>query len=85
LNLNKTDESEARDLPEAKIKKQSRISMVWIVPLFAAIVGGWLVFKYIRQAGRSSASSSATEMKLKPIKPPFDIAACAWARSFRCN
>jgi len=45
------DESKTRDLPQAKIKRQSRISMVWIVPLVAAIVGGWLVFKYVRQAG----------------------------------
>jgi paraquat-inducible protein B len=51
MYLNKMDESDVRDLPEAKIKRQSRISMVWIVPLVAAIVGGWLVFKYIRQLG----------------------------------
>jgi paraquat-inducible protein B len=51
LNPAKKDEFEARDLPQAKIKRQSRISMVWIVPLVAAIVGGWLVFKYVRQMG----------------------------------
>jgi paraquat-inducible protein B len=51
LNPAKKDEPEARDLPEAKIKKQSRISVVWIVPLVAAIVGGWLFFKNVRQAG----------------------------------
>src|ERR1700689_3096496 len=45
------DDSESRDLPQAKIKKQSRISMIWIVPLVAAIAGGWLVFKYVRQMG----------------------------------
>jgi len=45
------DESGSRDLPQAKIKKQSRISMVWIVPLIAAIVGVWLVFKYVGQMG----------------------------------
>ena len=45
------DDSEARDLPQAKIKRQSRISMIWIVPLVAAIAGGWLVFKYVRQMG----------------------------------
>src|ERR1700733_11034532 len=45
------DESEARDLPQAKIKRQSRISMVWVVTLVAAIVGGWIVFKYVRQLG----------------------------------
>jgi paraquat-inducible protein B len=51
LNLTKKDDSEARDLPQAKIKKQSGISLVWIVPLIAAVVAGWLVFKNIRQMG----------------------------------
>jgi paraquat-inducible protein B len=51
LNPTEKDESEARDLPQAKIKKQSRFSPVWIVPLVAAIVASWLVFKYARQAG----------------------------------
>jgi paraquat-inducible protein B len=45
------DESESRDLPQAKIKRQSQVSIIWIVPLVAAIVGGWLVFKYVRQLG----------------------------------
>ena len=51
MNPEKKDEFESRDLPQAKIKRQSRISIVWIVPLIAAIVGGWLVFKYVRQLG----------------------------------
>ncbi len=45
------NESEARALPRAKIKRQPRISPIWLVPLAAAIIGGWLVFKYVRQAG----------------------------------
>ena len=51
MNPKKIDESGTRDLPQAKIRRQSRISMIWIVPLAAAIVGGWLVFKYVRQMG----------------------------------
>jgi paraquat-inducible protein B len=51
LNPPKKYEFESRDLPQAKIKRQSRISMIWIVPLVAAIVGGWLVVKYVRQLG----------------------------------
>ena len=51
MNVEKMDESEACDLPQAKIKRQPRVSMIWIVPLAAAIVGGWLVFKYVRQMG----------------------------------
>jgi paraquat-inducible protein B len=39
------------DLPKAKIRRQSRFSFVWFVPLIAAIVAGWLVFMQVRQAG----------------------------------
>jgi paraquat-inducible protein B len=39
------------DLPRAKIKAQRRISVIWIVPLIAAIAAGWLVFKNVREAG----------------------------------
>jgi paraquat-inducible protein B len=50
LNPEKNEEL-SRDLPQAKIKKTPRISVIWIVPLVAAIVAGWLVFKNVRQAG----------------------------------
>ena len=39
------------DLPKAKIKERTRISMIWIVPLIAAIAAGWLVFENIRETG----------------------------------
>jgi paraquat-inducible protein B len=51
LNPEKINEAEARDLPQAKIKRQPQVSMIWIVPLVAAIIGGWLVVKYVRQLG----------------------------------
>ena len=44
-------ESGACELPRAKITRQSRLSLVWVVPLVAALVAGWLVFKYVRQLG----------------------------------
>jgi paraquat-inducible protein B len=51
--LSQTGKNEAasRDLPRAKIKKQSWFSLIWIVPLIAAIVASWLVYKNVRQAG----------------------------------
>jgi paraquat-inducible protein B len=51
MNMEKTDEFEVRGLPQARIKRQPRVSIIWIVPLAAAIAGGWLVFKYVRQMG----------------------------------
>lgn len=51
MNPMKKDESGARDLPVAKIKRQPRMPIVWVVPLVAAIVAGWLIFEFVRQMG----------------------------------
>ena len=51
MNPPKKDDLVPRDLPQAKIKKQARISAVWIVPLIAAIAAGWLVYKNVRATG----------------------------------
>jgi paraquat-inducible protein B len=39
------------DLPKAKIRQQSQYTFVWIVPLIAAIVAGWLILEVVRQTG----------------------------------
>ena len=39
------------DLPKAKISQQSQFAFVWIVPLIAAIVAGWLIFDAVRHMG----------------------------------
>jgi len=51
LNLPEAEPSGTRAIPWAKIKRQPRISLIWLVPLVAAVIGGWLVFEYFRQAG----------------------------------
>jgi paraquat-inducible protein B len=48
--LNATQPSKT-DLPKAKIRQQLQFPFVWFVPLIAAIVAGWLIFKVVRQAG----------------------------------
>jgi paraquat-inducible protein B len=40
-----------RDLPRAKVTERTNISIIWIVPVIAAIVAGWLVFKNARESG----------------------------------
>ncbi len=37
--------------PEAQISKKSRFSLIWIIPLAAFLIGGWLVFKYYSERG----------------------------------
>ncbi len=37
--------------PEAIASPKSRFSVVWIVPLLALTLGGWLTFKYLQEKG----------------------------------
>ena len=39
------------ELPEAHIEKPRGISIVWLIPLIAALVGGWLAYKTISESG----------------------------------
>ena len=37
--------------PAPKIKKKSGLSIVWLIPLITAIIGGWLILKTISEKG----------------------------------
>jgi len=39
------------ELPEIAIKKKGGFSIVWIIPIVAALVGGWLAYKTISEKG----------------------------------
>lgn len=39
------------DLPEARIETSGRLSLIWLVPLAAALIGGWLVIYALSQRG----------------------------------
>jgi len=39
------------ELPEAAVERRRGISMVWLIPLVAALIGGWLAYKAITEAG----------------------------------
>jgi len=64
-------------LPEAIISKKSRFSVVWLIPLLALMIGGWLTFKYLNEQGTviqiefSSANGLAagkTKIKYKDVE-----------------
>lgn len=38
-------------LPEAEIKARGNFSIVWIIPIVAALIGGWLAYKAISEKG----------------------------------
>ncbi len=39
------------DLPEAVVEKPRTIPIIWIVPLVALLIGGWLAYKTISESG----------------------------------
>ncbi|HEV2696038.1 MAG TPA: MlaD family protein, partial [Verrucomicrobiae bacterium] len=51
MNPTKNDSPEVHNLPKAKIKERKNISIIWIVPVFAAIAAGWLVYRYVEDTG----------------------------------
>jgi len=52
MSNSKKGRPELKGAPEPEIRiKKSRISIVWLVPLIALAVGGWLVYKAISEKG----------------------------------
>ncbi|MGD8315827.1 MAG: MlaD family protein [Syntrophobacterales bacterium] len=45
------DESRFKDAPEAIVKQKKQFSIVWVVPLVALLIGGWLAYKAISEKG----------------------------------
>jgi len=52
MNPNAPPESDAADLPEPVIRSGRRqISIVWLVPVAALLIGGWLIYKAVSEKG----------------------------------
>ena len=52
MSNSKKDGSELKGLPKPEFRKRKRrISIVWLVPLVALAIGGWLVYKAISEKG----------------------------------
>jgi len=44
-------EPDFNDIPEAVVQPRTQISIVWLIPMVAAVIGGWLAFKAISEQG----------------------------------
>jgi len=45
------DLSDFEGLPEVTVQKKRGFSIVWIIPIVAALIGGWLIYKTISEKG----------------------------------
>ena len=46
-----TDSEKKGIAPAPEFKKKAGLSLVWMIPLVTAIVGGWLIFKTVSEKG----------------------------------
>jgi len=46
-----TDSGVAATAPVPRVKKRSGPSLVWLIPLVTALIGGWLIFKTLSEKG----------------------------------
>ena len=49
--MNQVTEPDDSGVAEAVVGKPSRFSIIWLVPIVAAVIGGWLVFKAFTEEG----------------------------------
>lgn len=45
------EKDKIKNIAEAIIKKRSKVSVIWLIPLIALIIGSWLFYKSVRDAG----------------------------------
>jgi paraquat-inducible protein B len=73
MSNSKIDRSELRGLPDPEFRRRKRrLSIVWLVPLVALAIGGWLVYKALSEKGptvtiafKSAAGLEAGKTKIK--------------------
>jgi len=64
-------------------KKQTRLSMVWLIPILAAALGVWVAVARIRSEGPKITIVFQTAEGWRPAKPRSTTAASTSARSRR--
>ena len=73
MSNSKNDKPELKGAPEPEFRaRKRRISIVWLVPLVALVIGGWLVYKAVSEKGptvtitfKSAAGLEADKTKIK--------------------
>jgi len=51
MTSDQNEPKSATDLPKAEIVERNGFSIIWVVPVVAAAIAGWLVYKKVTQAG----------------------------------
>jgi paraquat-inducible protein B len=63
-----TDVERGLDLPEPVVERRGRFSVVWIIPLVAAVIGAWLTYRAMTERGPTITISLSTAEGLEAGK-----------------
>lgn len=51
MGAENTNETEFQDLPQVVVQSKRQISIVWLIPVIAMLIGGWLAYKGLSEKG----------------------------------
>jgi paraquat-inducible protein B len=68
MNEKNGKDSDLQDAPRAVVKTRKQISIVWLVPVVALLIGGWLAYRAITEKGPTIAISFKTAEGLEAGK-----------------
>jgi paraquat-inducible protein B len=51
MNAENNHEPDLSDLPQADVQSKKQISIVWLIPIVAVLIGGWLAYKGLSEKG----------------------------------
>ncbi|MGD9241067.1 MAG: MlaD family protein, partial [Desulfobacterales bacterium] len=51
MSAENSKEKEIKDIPEAVVQTRRQFSIVWLVPIVAVLIGGWLAYKGLSEKG----------------------------------
>ena len=57
MNAENNLEPDLSDLPQAEVQSKKQISIVWLIPIVAVLIGGWLAYKGLSEKGPMAAIS----------------------------
>jgi paraquat-inducible protein B len=77
MNAENNHEPDLSDLPQADVQSKKQISIVWLIPIVAVLIGGWLAYKGLSEKGpvvtitfesAEGLESGKTQLKYKDVK-----------------
>ena len=68
MSEEQTEPSPSPEIPQAVVQARSRFSLVWLIPIVAALIGAWLAYKAYSEQGPSITITFATAEGLEAGK-----------------